>query len=110
MSSFFVAAPSRLDRRTSGIRFSARGDGGHLAHRIDPVPGVFLVVRVPSENPVPAKNDLAVLLLDVVLDDEESFEVEPPRVATGRFAPRSPRRRGELLFAFPLAHESLQLE
>src|SRR5205823_5199157 len=86
----------------------ARGSRRRMAHAVEPVPDGVVRLRVPAEDAVPLEDGLAILLLDVIGDDEEAVEIDLAVQATRRGAARSPRRRAQLLLSHPVPGETVQ--
>src|SRR5207248_10687334 len=88
---------------------SARRLGRQGTHRVEPVPGVALLVRVVAHHTVAAEHDVAVLLLLVVLHEEETVHAHARPRPSRRRSSGTPRRGIELLGASPRALERGEL-
>src|SRR5689334_3912267 len=66
----------RMEGQGVPFPLAARRSGRDEAHRVGPIPAIFLRLGVVAKETVTAEHDLAVLFFDIVLDDVEAVEIE----------------------------------
>src|SRR5262249_32895211 len=79
------------------------------AHAVEPVPGDRAGGRVPAEHRMALEGHLAVLLLDVVGDDEHSADRDPAGDPADGSSTWAPGGRLEALLAHPRPGEAMEL-